>query len=322
MQNGLTKPVDSSVAGGINVAADVHGIRTLIANLYFIGTPGDSKEWILVDAGMGDCADKIQAYANSLFGENAAPKAIILTHGHFDHVGALNELAVRWNVPVYTHSLELPFLTGLSSYPPGDPGVGGGAMAWLSFLYPRAPANLGNRVQALPNDGTIGFLPDWKIIHTPGHTPGHISLYRESDGVLIAGDAVVTTKQESALSAMSQKPQVVRRPPAYFTIDWEAAALSVRRLADLRPEIIATGHGLPMRGAEMQRELDALARDFEQIAVPTGGRYAKQPARSNELGITEIPPPTAQGQIPKIAAAAVVAGAVFGLWTLLRPRAK
>ncbi len=195
-------------------------------------------------------------------------------------------------------------------------------MAWLSFLYPRAPVDLGNRVQALPNDGTLPFLPDWKMIHTPGHTPGHISLYRESDGVLIAGDAVVTTKQESALSAMSQKPQHVWRPPAYFTIDWEAAALSVRRLADLRPEIIATGHGLPMRGAEMQRELDALAKDFEQVAVPRGGRYAARPARANERGITEIPPPTAQGQIPKIAAAAVLAGAALGLWSLLRPREK
>lgn len=318
MNENSTAQID--FANQISVTADVVGLRTLIANLYFIGDPAASDAWFLIDAGMFDCAAAIQAAADARFGKGARPQAIILTHGHFDHTGALPELAEKWNVPVYAHALELPFLDGRSSYPPGDPGVGGGAMAWLSFLYPRKPIDLGAHLRELPHDGTVPGLPDWKIVSTPGHTPGHISLFRESDGVLIAGDAIVTTKQESALSAMSQKPQHVWRPPAYFTVDWQAAALSVRRLADLRPEILATGHGLPMRGAEMQRELDRLARDFEQIAVPTGGRYAKHPAHSNETGITRVPPPTAQGQIPKVVAGAIVAGAALGLISLLRRR--
>ena len=109
------------------------------------------------------------------------PEAIILTHGHFDHVGSLERLLQLWDVPVYAHTLELPYLTGRSSYPPPDPLVGGGAMAWSSKLYPRGPIDLDGRAQALPDDHTVPGLPGWRWIHTPGHSPGHVSLVRESD---------------------------------------------------------------------------------------------------------------------------------------------
>ena len=57
-------------------------------------------------------------------------------NGHFDHVGAIEDLLEHWNVPVYTHSVELPFLTGLAEYALPDPGAGGGLMAWISPLFP------------------------------------------------------------------------------------------------------------------------------------------------------------------------------------------
>lgn len=303
----------------LDVTADVAGLRTLIANLYFIDAPGKSSEWILVDAGVGRCAAEIIAAAESRYGAEARPAAIILTHGHFDHVGGLPELLEKWNVPVFAHRLELPFLDGRSSYPPGDPGVGGGAMAWLSFVYPREPLNLKN-LHELPKDGSVPFLPDWCWIHTPGHTPGHISLFRAVDGLLIAGDAIVTTRQESAISAITQKPQEIHRPPAYFTIDWQLAADSVRYLADLRPEIVAAGHGLPMRGEQMRSQLRILAEHFEEIAVPNTGRYVKNPAVADETGIKNIPPPTLEGQFPKLVAGMIAVGAFYGIWSLLRRR--
>lgn len=300
------------------VAEDVVGWQTLIANLYFIGAP-DSADWTLVDAGFGRCAAEIIKVSEDRFGAGARPAAIILTHGHFDHVGALPELSEKWNVPIYAHSLEVPFLDGRSSYPPGDPGVGGGAMAWLSFLYPRKPLELAN-IRTLPEDGTVPGLPDWRWIFTPGHTPGHISLFRETDKLLIAGDAIVTTKQESAFSALIQRPQTVRRPPAYFTIDWQAAADSVRRLANLNPDIIAAGHGLPMRGEQMRRELRRLAENFEQIAVPAHSRYADEPVIADENGIRQVPPPTISGQVPKIIAGALVVAAFYGMRSFFKRR--
>jgi glyoxylase-like metal-dependent hydrolase (beta-lactamase superfamily II) len=61
-------------------------------------------------------------------------------------------------------------------------------MSLLSVFYPKRPINLGNHVQSLPDDGTVPFLTNWQYVNTPGHTPGHISLFRVKDRVLIAGD--------------------------------------------------------------------------------------------------------------------------------------
>ena len=71
-------------------------------------------------------------------------------------------------------------------------------------------------------------MAGFRWIATPGHTPGHVSLYREADGTLIVGDAFVTTRQESAVGAFQQVPEV-RRPPAYYTPDWKAARQSVEK---------------------------------------------------------------------------------------------
>jgi len=142
--------------------------------------------------------------------------AIILTHGHFDHTGSVNQLLRVWDVPVYAHRLELPYLTGRSDYPPPDPTVGGGLMSALSRFFPRKGRNLGAAVHALPADGTVPGLPQWRWVHTPGHSPGHISLLRDNDRTLIAGDAFVTAKQES-LGAVMMQIQGVSGPPAFFT---------------------------------------------------------------------------------------------------------
>src|SRR5687768_16996515 len=126
--------------------------------------------------------------AKDIFGAESKPSSIILTHGHFDHVGALASLLEEWDVPVYAHEQELPYLTGQSSYPPPDPSVGGGLISTMSFLFPAGPIDVGQYVKSLPFDNTIPELPGWKFIHTSGHAPGHISLFREHDKVLIAGD--------------------------------------------------------------------------------------------------------------------------------------
>jgi glyoxylase-like metal-dependent hydrolase (beta-lactamase superfamily II) len=264
------------------IAADVAYSRVVMVNVVFIGEPtaGD-RGWVLVDAGLPGTEGMIRAAAEKRFGEEARPSAIVLTHGHFDHVGALASLAQRWEVPIYAHRLEHPYLNGEASYPPADPSVGGGLMALVSPLYPRGPIDVSARLRPLPEDGTLPGLPGWEWLHTPGHSVGHVSLWREKDRTLVAGDAVITTKQESALAVLSQRREM-HGPPQYYTVEWDKAGQSVNRLARLQPECVVTGHGEAVRGAPMRHALARLAREFDHLAVPSRGRFLRRPARAED----------------------------------------
>jgi glyoxylase-like metal-dependent hydrolase (beta-lactamase superfamily II) len=294
----------------LRVTPDIACLQIMIVNAYFVGDRDKSSSFVLVDAGVGPtAADRIRQAAERFYGSAARCECIVLTHGHFDHVGGVVELAREWDVPVYAEEMELPYLTGNSDYPPPDPTVGGGLMARLSRFYPRWPVDLGDRVHALPEDGTVPGLPDWRWIHTPGHTAGHISLFRHSDGAMIVGDAFVTTNQQSAISVLTQH-QRVHGPPTYYTQDWTAARSSVRKLAALRPSVAATGHGIPMHGQRLQWELQELARDFDHLAIPSHGRYVTEPAIVDKNGLVSVPAKPLD-YVPALAAAAVVAAGVF-----------
>jgi glyoxylase-like metal-dependent hydrolase (beta-lactamase superfamily II) len=304
------------------IATNLAYMRVAIVNVYFAGAPGaGDRHWVLIDTGLHGTADRIASAAEARFGAGARPSAIILTHGHFDHVGTVGELAERWDTPVYAHEMEMPYLTGRSAYPPPDPTVGGGLIALLSPLYPKSPLDLGDRVLTLPADGGVPGMPGWRWLYTPGHAPGHVSLFRDSDRSLIAGDAFVTTKQESVFSVLVQRPEI-HGPPMYFTPDWDGAKASVERLAALEPDLAATGHGAPLRGPAMRAGLHDLADHFDERARPAHGRYVRTPARADETGVVSVPPPTgfSTSQLVKGAAAALLAGAVISAIASRRDR--
>lgn len=291
---GQQVPIDSSARaddpeadsarddGTHEIAPDLAYRRLAIVNVVFVGLPGaGDRQWMLVDTGVTGTKQLIISAAKERFGGNSRPAAIILTHGHFDHVNALDEFCAEWDVPVYAHSLEHPYLNGSASYPPPDPSVGGGLMARMSRLFPRGPIDVGSRLRRLPEDGTVPHMPGWRWIATPGHSPGHVSFWRENDRALITGDAFVTTAQESVYAALTQETEI-QGPPMYYTPDWDAARRSVQTLAKLQAELVVTGHGRPMRGAQMRSGLDKLARDFDRIAVPDQGRYVEHPARAED----------------------------------------
>ena len=246
------------IAGGVAV------VPTLIANAYLVG---DAGSWVLVDACTPGNESRIQRAAERRFGRGSRPRAILLTHGHFDHAGSAGPLADAWGVPIYAHSLEVPYLTGQSHYPPFDlssPGF----FTRIARFFPTSTVNLGTRVGALEPKQAIPGLAGWEIIETPGHTPGHVTFFRRKDGVLLAGDAVTTMNLDSFWDTVARRKQVCR-PPVPATSNWKNARRSVELLAGLRPWLIAAGHGVPMRDAA-----DELSRLAENFLVPAGSSPA------------------------------------------------
>jgi glyoxylase-like metal-dependent hydrolase (beta-lactamase superfamily II) len=306
------------------VVADVARLRIATVNVYFLGRPWKANRvgasnpvWVLVDAGLPHGAAEILRVAGERFGVESRPAAIVLTHGHFDHVGALPALLAVWDVPVYAHMAELPFLTGRADFPPPDPTVGSGPPRRLAPEIPEAGLNLGDRVQVLPANGRVPALRAWQWLHTPGHSPGHISLFRATDRFLIAGDAVATTDQASVYSGLAQRREL-SGPPAYLTIDWDTAERSVSTLASMRPTVLAAGHGRPMSNVTLAADLSALARDFRQRVRPTHGRYVLQPAFAEGTHVSTLPVSARSSRVRWGAVSGVAAAALAGTWLYRR----
>ncbi len=264
------------------IAPDVGWLPVSFVNVYFLGRPGGS--WVLVDAGLPGRAKQIFDAAEARFGVGSRPEAIILTHGHFDHAGSAAELSRRWEAPIYAHPLELPYLTGQSSYPPPDPTVGG-AIAFLSRFMPSSPYDFAEAIHPLERSPLPG-MPQWEWLATPGHSPGHISLFRSTDRVLLAGDAVATMNMDSWPGLVFGK-QVLARAGAPFNTDWDATRASVKAMAELRPNVIGCGHGIPISDPDLPARMARFATRFR---APRHGRYVRQAARADETGVVALPP--------------------------------
>jgi glyoxylase-like metal-dependent hydrolase (beta-lactamase superfamily II) len=264
------------------IAPDVGWLPVSFANVYFIGRPGG--KWTLVDAGLPGWSREIFHAAEARFGAGSRPEAIVLSHGHIDHAGSALALANTWDVPIFVHPLEFPYLTGKSSYPPPDPTVGG-ATAFLSRFLPTLRRDLGERLRELHQHRVPGAA-GWRWLPTPGHSPGHVCFFRESDRILLTGDALVSVDMDSWRGLVSSKPKLFG-PPAPFTIDWDAARASLKELANLRPNVVGCGHGAPISDSDLAERLEKFVVRFRG---PRRGRYANRPARTNEDGVVDLPP--------------------------------
>ena len=154
MDEGI-KISDQDVVSHDDIADGVAGLKIVFVNVYAVrGENG----WVLIDTGLPLSSVRTLAWLKKQFGEGARPEAILLTHGHFDHSGGVKDLVEKWNVPVYAHPNEMPYLRGRKSYPKPDASAGGGAMSLMAPLYPTGPIDLGKSVQDLPADGSVPGL--------------------------------------------------------------------------------------------------------------------------------------------------------------------
>lgn len=273
MGNQIVEGLSKAATSSQEITNDILILQFRGVNACLIGDPNiKSEPWALVDTGLENSDEYILQTCEKRFGKDRRPQSIILTHGHFDHVGSLQKLINAWNVPVYVHPLEIDYVTGKRDYPQGDSDVDEGLVAKMSPTFPHTSIDIGFHAVPLPSDGSVPGMPGWRWIHTPGHTEGHISLFREEGRILIAGDAFSTVKQESLLSVLTQN-ETISGPPKYLTTDWDGAEKSVKLLRDLNPSLVIPSHGQPMKGKELQEHLDYLVSNFDEIAIPRQGRF-------------------------------------------------
>ncbi|MCC9043370.1 MBL fold metallo-hydrolase [Myroides sp. M-43] len=164
----------------------------------------------------------------------------VLTHAHADHQGCSDQICKEFSIPLLCHPKEVfRTETGIVTNDYPNP------QNWVAKLQQRYWAGQGHIVERtiVEND----MIGNFKVIETPGHSDGHISLFREKDGVLIIGDAAVNMNLLTTVSGL-------RLPPNIFTSDQQQNIQSLQKLAELKPTIICFGHGPIMKNTNQEFE--------------------------------------------------------------------
>jgi hydroxyacylglutathione hydrolase len=205
------------------------------ARVYFVGAPENT----LIDAGMPGKADKIISALAQIGVQPLQVKRIIVTHHHWDHVGGLWELKKRTGAEIIAHSRDADYISG--KRPRRAPRRLPGRVMYAIFGLVGARNVPAVEVDRCVNDGDrIGAFV---VVHTPGHTPGHICLLRGDS--LFSGDL---------LQAISP---AFRETPHMLTADVPTSRVSIRKIAGLEFQAILSSDNPPyvFRASERVRAL-------------------------------------------------------------------
>lgn len=199
-------------------------------NAYLVGD-------VLVDAGTRQWA----RWLPNVLAERPL-SLVVLTHCHPDHQGAAHAICGERNVPLACHPLDKPAMEGRAPFAPAGRMIGVSTRLWAGPPYPVAR-------ELHEGDEVAGF----RCVHVPGHTPGHLALYRAADGLAIVGDVL------NGMNLLTTWPGL-HEPPAVFTADVAENRRSILRLAALEPRIVCFGHGPPLYQPERLQRFAAHLR--------------------------------------------------------------
>ncbi len=228
------------------VAEGVFRMRLAWTQVYVLtdNSSTGSGDFALCDTGTRSDRMALLAALRSLGLDAKRCRAVLLTHGHCDHAGNAAFFAARGAV-LMAHEDERRFLETCRTYVArgwralSPVGMAQSLMFVLGeLLYPVRR----HRLDRALRDGERVMTPagEWRVVHTPGHTPGHIAFWRESDGTLLSGDALLTVKPFVRRDELAV-------PPAIFNADTQRVPASARRLSSLEPRTLLPGHGKPLR---------------------------------------------------------------------------
>ncbi len=190
---------------------------TDLFNVYLI-------EDVLIDSGTRwDASGLLKQLANIPLSQ------IALTHCHPDHQGSVKRICEARGIALACHEADVASMEGRA---PMQPDNVASKFPQLAFAGPSYP------VQQVLHDGDN--IAGFHVIHTPGHTPGHVIYFRESDRVAIVGDVLNNVNPLTSKVGLAE-------PPAFFTHDREENRRSIRKLAQLRPSLLCFGHGPVLR---------------------------------------------------------------------------
>lgn len=206
----------------IEVAPDVFLLRgspQYMINTYLIGD-------VLIDAGIKLAANRL---LKQLKGRKVSAHA--LTHGHPDHQGSSKTICATLGIPLWCSEVEVKAVESgdMTHQIPRNALTRFMDVVWTG---PGAPVD-----RALHEGDEVG---GFTVLEVPGHSPGHLAYWRESDGVLILGDVATNMSFVTTLEGLYE-------PPGAFTLDREQNLASMRKLAALNPKVICFGHGKPLR---------------------------------------------------------------------------
>jgi hydroxyacylglutathione hydrolase len=214
-------------------------------NIYFLE---DGDGVVQFDAGTKAMRKKAKAAAAELGGV----KRVILGHAHADHRGT----APYMDAPVLCHPDEKVDAESSSWHPPYWD-LSQLPVRWVyPFLLRRwdgGAVRIADSV--IEGDEVAGF----QVLHFPGHAPGLIGLWRESDRVALVSD-VIYLVDSGRLKPLPPGEASVPHPA--WAWDHAKSKQSVRRLAALEPRIVGAGHGQPLRGENLRETLEQAAEKY------------------------------------------------------------
>ncbi len=207
----------------------LRGVPPNAMNVYLVGD-------VLVDAASRHAKRRIFRQL-----EGRALTAHVVTHAHPDHQGSSHAVCQRFGVPLWCGEADAPAMESgrIAERQPAHP---------MNRLSERAFAGPGHPVARRLREGheVAGF----EVLDVPGHSAGHIALWRERDRALILGDVLFGCHPLTGIPGLHE-------PPDFFTPDPPRNRESARRLAGLEPQLVLFGHGPPLRDPSRLRRFVA-----------------------------------------------------------------